>query len=508
MPQVRFKALLLCFPVMVHAAEPKREVARRLLDSATEMTSAVHPETGVAALMRAGMAYGTLDKKTALALLSRAFSALPAVTNAEVREEYAVGIVRAAAALDVQTATELLRQLPRPAPATAAVVRQLAADKQFDQAMELLALMPEQQEYPYEAASYLIAYLPADDSRRTIAFGRAASAFARLPAGPFPAMVERFGKHMPAELRNNAVSAMLRRIEGWKDSSESFAGTANDNESDIELHSPQQSELRELVSVARLFDPAAVERIVAQRADMAGALATFRKPRNPVEPIATEPAKDKEDDDPMSPPFGLGMADNLDGFRQRIEEYGKATKQAEKVHEALKKDPTEAVRLARGLPDTIRAEVLAVIASSVMSKDPAFAVSVVDSCVAEVERIGNPAYRIPALVKLGGIHAKLKDSARAFAGYERALADAMPLWAKDTKADRPNIASRDTWPSTQAVRMTAHEAALSLGVDAEGLLSGMTVSDLALLARVQMAQALLGMPHGIHQINVRWVEEK
>jgi hypothetical protein len=56
--------------------------------------------------------------------------------------------------------------------------------------------------------------------------------------------------------------------------------------------------------------------------------------------------------------------------------------------------------------------------------------------------------------------------------------------------------------------MAVHEAALNLGVEAEGLLPVMTVSDLALVARVQMAQAWLGMPHGIHQINVRWVEEK
>ena len=200
------------------------------------------------------------------------------------------------------------------------------------------------------------------------------------------------------------------------------------------------------------------------------------------------------------------MGENFDAFRRSLDEYGKAAKQAEKVTELMKKDPGEAVRVARTLPEMIRAEALAVIASAVVTKDAALATSIVDSCVGEIERI-NPASRIPALVKLGGIYTKLKDPPRAYAAYERALADAVPLWSRDTRADRPNVASRDTWPSTQAVRMTAHEAALNLGAGAQELLSGITVADLALLARIQMARALLALPPDIHNINVRWVDK-
>ena len=213
--------------------EPDPASARKLLDGAVEMSAAVHPETAVAALLRAGITYGTLDRKTGVALLHRAFAGVPSVANEDVREEYASGIVRAAADLDAQAATELLRQLPKPASAATAVIRQLLADKHFDQAMELLALMPDQVEYPYEAASYLMANLPAEDPRRGITFGRATTAFARVPYGPFPVLVERFGKQMTADLRGRAVSVMLQRIQAWKDSGDSFSGSADGDDRDI-----------------------------------------------------------------------------------------------------------------------------------------------------------------------------------------------------------------------------------------------------------------------------------
>ncbi|HEX2727354.1 MAG TPA: hypothetical protein VHN20_16150 [Beijerinckiaceae bacterium] len=509
MSAISCTAILIGCTLLPAAAQTSRDTARRLLDGAIEMSTAVHPETATAAFMRAGITYAALDKKTALGLLQRAFSMLASVANEDVREEYATAIVRAVADLDLRSASALLAQLPKPAPATTAVVRQMLAAKDFDDAMELLAVMPAEAEYPHEAASHLIAWLPQNDPRRIIAFGRATAAFTRVPVGPFPALVERYAGQMPAELRAQALTVLLGRIEAWKDVTSSISGTGSDDEPEIEIQSNSRRELREIVAVARTLDPAAVDRIVAQRAEIAAALAGFRRPRRPAEAIAVNSAENKtEDDEPFSPPFGIGMAADLDSFRREIGEYTKAAKQAQRVSKALASDPSEAVRLARELPESIRAEALAVIASTMVAKDPAFAGGVLDSCVLEIERIANPAYRISALVKLGGIYVKLKDRPRAFAAYERALADTTPLWASDSSTRRANVASRDTWPSTQAARTAVHEAALTLGTEAEPLLSQIPAPDLAVLARIQMARALLGLTLDIHNINVRWVEKE
>jgi hypothetical protein len=494
--------------VTAPAAEKDPQAARRLLDGTVEMISAASPETGVVAMFRAGIAYGALDKKKALDLLKQSFAALPGVATEDVRDEYATAIVRAAADLDVRSATELLRQLPKPAQAASSVVRQLLSAKQADEAIELLALMPEQVEYPYDAASYVIASLPADDPRRAIAFGRATVAFGKTPTGPFPVVVERFGKQMPADLRGRAVSLLLQRIQTWKDDSSSFSANAADNETKLEMHTPQQNELREYVAVARMFEPVSVDRLLEQRPDIRSALSGFSKERKPSDPLKLEANDSDDDDDPFYPPFGIGLAENMDGFQKRIEDFLQAKKQADKLADAMKKDPAEAVRLARELPDQIRAEALAIIAGRVQEKDPEMAGSVADTCLLEIERVSNPASRIPALIQLGKLYAKRKDPARAHAAFERALTDVLPLWARDTRASSPNVASRDTWPSVQAVRSVAHEAATQLGAGAEGLLSNMTVNDLVLMARVHMARALLGLSLDIHQINVRWTDSE
>ena len=90
------------------------------------MSTSVQQETGV------------VDKKTSLALLNRAFFAIPTPAQDDLKEEYASGILPAAADLDVRAATP--------------VVRRLLVDKSFDLATELLVLLPGDVEYPYEAA--------------------------------------------------------------------------------------------------------------------------------------------------------------------------------------------------------------------------------------------------------------------------------------------------------------------------------------------------------------------
>ena len=296
-----------------------REAARKILQSVVEMAPSAHPEIALVAIMRAGMTYGSVDREKGIELLQRAFSSLPTLPDEDVRDEYATAIVRGAVELDVTRASELLRQVRKPAVATTDVVRRLLSERKYDVAIELISLLPESAEYPFEAASHVIASLPTEDARRTICFGRATAAFARNPDGSFPAMVERFGADMPAELRNRALTVLLARIQEWKDSGNSFSGTT-DGKDEIEVHSPQQYQLRELVAVARKFDAAAVDRILVQRPDIGAALAGFRRERKAAEPLAAEEAK-QDDPDVLLPPFGIGMGKGMEDFQRHINEY-------------------------------------------------------------------------------------------------------------------------------------------------------------------------------------------
>ena len=242
--------------------------ARKLLEAVPEMASAVHPETGIIALFRAGMALGSIDNKAGLELLNRAFTTS--------QDQYRNEIVRATAILDLHTAVEMLRQLPKPAVAAIPVIQQLLAANRTDQAMELLAMTPDSAEYPFEAASHLIARLPVGDSKREISFGRATEAFIRKPDGPFPHLVERFGKQVPPSMLNQAVSAMIQRLDSWKDGPDSFSGAPAGEDRQLEYHSPQQVELRELFSVVKHFDSGSADRILKSRPELKPLLAGFK----------------------------------------------------------------------------------------------------------------------------------------------------------------------------------------------------------------------------------------
>jgi hypothetical protein len=75
------------------------------------------------------------------------------------------------------------------------------------------------------------------------------------------------------------------------------------------------------------------------------------------------------------------------------------------------------------------------------------------------------------------------------------LADAAELYKQDSNTDRPNRAWREYWPSTQAYRRAMIRATKLMGVDAEFLLVRITDADLNVLARLVMAQTLLGRPY-------------
>ena len=90
---------------------------------------------------------------------------------------------------------------------------------------------------------------------------------------------------------------------------------------------------------------------------------------------------------------------------------------------------------------------------------------------------------------------KIKDDKLSWQAIDRAMADATALYKLDANEDSPNKALREYWPSTQGYRRIVITAVKLFGVDAEPLLLRITDPDLALLARVEMAQALLERPH-------------
>ena len=87
-----------------------------------------------------------------------------------------------------------------------------------------------------------------------------------------------------------------------------------------------------------------------------------------------------------------------------------------------------------------------------------------------------------------------KDDSVIRDGLNRALAAARELRKLDGDPDRPNLALIEYWPSAQAYRKTVSTAIALQGPDGLWVLDRIPDADVAVLARIAAAEALMGNP--------------
>jgi hypothetical protein len=78
--------------------------------------------------------------------------------------------------------------------------------------------------------------------------------------------------------------------------------------------------------------------------------------------------------------------------------------------------------------------------------------------------------------------------------FGRPLAYALERYQEDTAPDNPNQAPIDCWPSTAEFRSILHRAGKRLGAEAARLLDEIPDTDIRLLAEIELAAALAGLP--------------
>jgi hypothetical protein len=483
---------------LASAAAPAPD-ARRLLDGAAE-TGAANPEFGVMVLLHSGLAYESFDKARAVELLQQAFAAASALGN-DNAPALQGEVVKALAEVSLPAAIEKLAALPdavhnfgdNVSPVYRIVAR-LLASSEFDRAIEAVGLVPASAEYPFTAADRILEKLPKDDPRRVMLFGRALEAYKRRPEGPFAAMLERHWKDIPRQLADSAASALGARVLEWKDDSTSFSGDAVSEDKPPEVHTPRQVELCNAMRAIRAADPERAKRILGQRPDI----------RSVVDGMSKRTLGDNaEDGQPTGDdanwaaeiglPFVIALPGDAAAMSKRIGQWANIMAKSDDFQKALKESPSDALRTAEGLPlPTYRAEAFARIARELAARNPAEAQAALARCTAILAEEKEAALRISPLLALAGAADALKDPKTAWNAMVEALDAAAVLYRRDTDSDLPNTALREYWPSTQAVRMAIWNAGHLWKAEAEPLLAGIAVPDLALIGKVELARALLG----------------
>src|SRR5262249_11324762 len=143
---------------------------------------------------------------------------------------------------------------------------------------EVLALVPASAEYPFTAARQLFEKLPAGDSRRVIAFGRAAEAYSRRPVGPFPEMLAHHWKEVPQSLAQSALGIVVNAVRTFGDETRS-AESYTTEKGTVKLSSRQSVELFHILGALRALAPKQLEEILTAYPDLRAAVQMYPEGR-------------------------------------------------------------------------------------------------------------------------------------------------------------------------------------------------------------------------------------
>jgi hypothetical protein len=155
------------------------------------------------------------------------------------------------------------------------------------------------------------------------------------------------------------------------------------------------------------------------------------------------------------------------------------------------------------IPDPyLRTRTLLSAANQAAEKDPGAARSILSQVETYLGDNKNPYETAPAWGSFAEAASKAKENDLAAKALDKGIAACQEIYKKDSFADNPNRGPREQWPSLQHYRALMYRAVAIHGVDADTLLPRVTDPDLTLMARIEIARALLGKPRGGTSISI------
>lgn len=508
----------LCLPLVLAAAlaapdkpdvkkpDPVKK-AREMLDAAAEMLGGVQPQIQVVGLWHLAENYQAFDRKKALEFYKQAWAGTPTLAPEQVErfeKRLQVDIIRSVADVDAGLAIEMVKQM-KPAKgnfydnrlwAIVKIVEVLGRKSEFDKAIEFLDAMGGLGAYSFRAASALYGRLPPGDPRRTFLFASAQAVFGLRPARDFGDLLADHAADLPPQTAAAAVSGYVKFILDSKNEpvttetgaiayqTRTYAtakGTASFNTS-------QEADLFDVMWLVERFDPKRAEELLAQYPNLKASLAAYPKG-----------TKSMQTEGLLYTYSTLSSTNDMDAqrFAQQFRMRAIVESRKFEVLQAAVKDPDKAIELVKSIPQPAKqAEILSAVARDVAEKDPAKSRNILNKCMAALPEVKDPGERIPVWDAVAESAALIKDDKLLWEALERGLSDAGALYRWDTEDaggnPRVNVQLQEYWPSTVAYRRIVMRAASILKTDAEPLLHKIADPNLNLLARIAMAQALLG----------------
>jgi hypothetical protein len=484
-------ALLTCLPAQNAPPTTPREKALELLAASLDSAPGAQPEVAALALLRIGENYDLFDHKKSLEALNRAFAASLGIPPEKTgRREKAQSLIAGATVpVSLPDAVAMLKRItagaasdedPRQEAIEAATAKMIEK-KQVDAAIDLINSVGATGKYPFKAARQIFAALPPEDVRRPAIFAYALSAYTLRPSEEFGEFLVKHWKEIPKTTAEAAVGQMVSTVLSAKD--EGWNETLSAEKGSLTLHGRRNVELFDLMHVLEAIDPKRAAEILDRNPELKAAIARFPQGRESMGQIMNW---SHSDGDP-------GPADERGAEMGRV--FGELEKLPEDMSDRLKM--AKLLDLAKSVRNpSIRLEVLTSIIGG-LEDDPVAAGSILSQCIELLKEVKALPQRAESWSTVALAAHQIKDDNLAREALDYAFDDAAELYKLDIDADEPNPGPRDQWPSANAYRRIMISGAKIFGVDSPTLLNRIIDPDMALFARVELAQALLERPHGM-----------
>ena len=492
--------LTCCLLALLMNVVTPREKAEELLNSALDMAPGTQPETAATSLLRIAENYDLFNHAKAVEIVKRAFDVSLGIPPGDERhrEMAQSQVALVAVQLSLPDAVEMLRRIdggtgdydPRQPAINAAVAKILDAkmtgSKQFDEAIEFINSVGATGQYPFAGARLIYEKLPGHDPRRSALFGYSLSAYALRPGSEFGDFLVAHWKEIPRSAAEAAIGSVVETVLNTKD--DGLTETIASNKGPLVLKGRANVELFDLMHIVRTTDPKRADEILQSRPDLKAALSRFPNGR---ESMGRRFAWSRGYD---SNPAEAISNSRLAEVVAELEKVDVAEDASDEVQQAAVEKMLKLVKTIPA-PET-RIQMLAGIAGEAGTDDPLFGHAILGECMELLKDVKVPEIRIDAWNSIAEAAHEIKDDKLAWEALDHSLADAAEILKLDSDADNPNRGSRDWWPSTNAYRRVVIAAVKMFGINAEPLLLRIQDPEIALYARVEMAQALLERPHG------------
>ena len=480
-----------------------KEKAKELLESAAELVAAATPEVHVTGLIHLADNYREFDEEESVKYLHDAFAAVEAVTETTKRRHKArlrYEVVRKMAQLNVEEAINYLGRMQAQGGgfdyrtlAVSRIVQALLGNEDYDRAISVIEGFAPDAPYPYRAVSGILGKLPAEDPRLVVLFGNAMAAFPGRPGDEFAELVALHRHSVPPQTASSAVQMIVSHVLDQKvDEDTVQTTTLSSAKGSVHFSSKEEFELFRVMHVLQELVPKKAEEILERRPELQAAVERF--------PGGVQSLKDEAGSGLHSGTY-RGNPDPQGEARRRL--HALALTRAAEARTHLPDEPDEALSKAEHVPvPSVRANLLAEIARSVSQGEAERVRGVLDRCRTLLDELEDPSDKIDTWDVLIETAHRMGDEPRAWEYARFAMADATELYSSDTNQKSPNQALREFWPSTQGFRRIIYRCTKLFGAAAEPLLAKISDPDLALLARIEMAQALLGRDASPRSISV------